>query len=297
MRELQGVICANLTPFTSDVGPVDYAWFGGHLRFLEQHGINGVLTLGTTGEGPSLAFSERQQVLDTVLRERGDLAVIAGTGCAALPETIALSRYALERGADAVLVMPPFYFKRVTEAGVLHYYRAVCDALPSDARLLLYHIPSVTAVPITPLIIEGLLASHGPQVYGLKDSSGDIQHTTQLIQRYPQLRIFSGSDTQLAHALAAGASGVITALSNVWPDVARAVFDAHQQDDDVVAAQLRLTAIRRLIPDPTPPALKAALPWRSDLPRVSVRAPLVNLADDAAAVLRLALAERAECEA
>lgn len=289
MRELQGVISATLTPFVSDVGPVDYEWIPAHLRFLETHGIDGVLALGTTGEGPSLGLNERQRVLDIVLRHRGNLSVIAGTGCAALTETVTLSRYALERGADAILVMPPFYFKGVADRGVLHYYRALCDALPADARVLVYHIPAVTAVPITPTIIEGLLASHGAQFYGMKDSSGDILHTTGLIQRYPQLRVFSGSDAQVANALAAGAAGVITALSNAWPHIVRAVFDAHHNGGDVAATQARLTALHALLRSPTPPALKTALTWTSDLPRTSVRVPLLNLSDDEAVRLRAAV--------
>jgi 4-hydroxy-tetrahydrodipicolinate synthase len=289
MQNISGVICATLTPFISDVGLVDYEWIPAHLRFLESHGIHGVLALGTTGEGPSLGLSERQRVLDLVLSHRGGLAVIAGTGCAALAETVTLSQYALDHGADAILVMPPFYFKNGRPEGVLNYYRALCDALPREARLLLYHIPAVTAVPITPLVIEGLLASHAHQFYGIKDSSGDIQHTMNLIQRYPQLQIFSGSDTQVANALTANAAGVISALSNVWPNLVRAVFDAHQHGRDVATPQARLAAVRALIPNPTPPPLKAVLPWRSDLPRTSVRVPLTNLSDDETAQLRIAL--------
>lgn len=289
MRELTGVICATLTPFVSDVGPVDYEWIPAHLRFLEQHGISGVLPLGTTGEGPSLSVSERQRVLEIVLQHRGNLFVIAGTGCAALTDTIALSRFALDQGADALLVMPPFYFKGTTDTGVLSYYRALCDALPDATRLLLYHIPQVTAVPITPAVIDGLLESHPEQVYGVKDSAGDAQHTAALIRRYPQLRIFSGSDLQIANSLAAGSAGAISALSNVWPDYVRAVYDAHHNDGDVAAAQARLAQVRRIIPNPTPPALKAALPWRSDLPLTSVRVPLTNLSDTETARLQDAL--------
>ncbi len=289
MQVLTGVICAMLTPFIHDTGLIDYEWVPAHLRFLESHGIDGVLALGTTGEGPSLGLSERQQVLDLVLSHRGGLTVIAGTGCAALSETVALSQYAVDHGADAILVMPPFYFKNGRPEGILNYYRALCDALPDNARLLLYHIPAVTAVPITPLVIEGLLASHGHQLYGIKDSSGDIQHTTNLIQQYPQLQIFSGSDTQVANALAADAAGVISALSNVWPDLVRAVFDAHHSGRDVSTPQTRLAAVRALIPNPTPPPLKAMLPWRSGLPRTSVRVPLTNLTDDETAQLRIAL--------
>jgi 4-hydroxy-tetrahydrodipicolinate synthase len=287
MGEIKGVISAMLTPFTSDVGPVDYEWLPGYLRFLEQGGLHGVLTLGTTGEGPSMSIAERERALDIVLEHRGNLAVLAGTGCSALTETIALSNYALDRGADAVLVMPPFYIKGPSESGVLNYYRALCDALPADARLMLYNIPQVTGVPITTGIIDGLLESHSGQLFGLKDSSGNWDNSKMLIDRYPQLKVYTGSDRLIASALAGGAAGAITALSSAFPLVARAVYDAHHGSGDVQAAQARLTALRGLVdPVNTPPALKAALTWTSDLPETSVRLPLVGLANEEVARLR-----------
>ncbi len=289
MQELHGVMCAALTPFVSEVGPVDYEWIPAHLRFLEAHGIDGVLTLGTTGEGPSLGLNERRQVLDIVLRHRGNLAVIAGTGCAALTETILLSQYALDQGADAILVMPPFYFKGASDSGILSYYRALCDALPGETRLFLYHIPQVTAVPISHTVIAGLQESHAHMLYGIKDSSGDVAHTAELVRRFPQVRIFSGSDSQAANSLAVGVAGTISALANVWPDYIRAVYDAHQSNGDVAMAQARLTMARTLITNPAPSPLKAALPWRSNLPRTSSRLPLTNLSEPETMALQAAL--------
>jgi 4-hydroxy-tetrahydrodipicolinate synthase len=286
MAEITGVISAMLTPFTSDVGPVDYEWLPGYMRFLENGGLHGVLTLGTTGEGPSMSIPERERALEMVLEHRGGLAVLAGTGCAALTDTIALSNYALDRGADAVLVMPPFYIKGPSETGIISYYRALCDALPADAKVLLYNIPQVTGVPVTPAIIDGLLESHSAQIFGVKDSSGSWENSKGLIERYPQLKIYTGSDKLIASALGGGAAGAITALSSAFPRVARAVYDAHHSGD-AQAAQARLTALRGLIdPVNTPPALKAALAWTSELPETSVRLPLVALPNDEVAKLR-----------
>ncbi|WP_129675489.1 dihydrodipicolinate synthase family protein [Candidatus Chloroploca sp. Khr17] len=292
MAEIKGIISAMLTPFISEVGPVDYEWLPGYMRFLETGGLHGVLALGTTGEGPSMSVAERERVLDLILEHRGALAVIAGTGCAALTETIALSNYALARGADAVLVMPPFYIKGPPEAGIVEYYRALCDALPADARLMLYNIPQVTGVPITPPIIDQLLESHGNKIYGLKDSSGNWDNSKLLIDRYPDLNVFTGSDKLIALALSGGAAGAITALSSAFPRMARAVYDAHISGGDVQGAQARLTALRNLLdPVNTPPALKAALTWTSDLPRTSVRLPLMPLSGEEEAALQVAYAD------
>jgi len=287
MGELSGVICATLTPFVSHVGPVDYEWIGPHLRYLEANGVAGIVPLGTTGESASLGLGERERVLDAVLAERGGLFVVAGTGGTALTETITFSRYALEQGADAILLLPPYYFKGLSDQGVLDYFRAVCDALPKDARVMLYHIPRNTGVAITPGVIDGLLQSHERQFFGIKDSGGDADHTAGLISSYPQLQIYSGSDAQVASSLASGANGVISALANVFPQLVRTVYDAHTGGGDAATAQERLLSARTLVKNyATPPALKATLPWATDLPTTSVRAPLVNLTDEQAAGLK-----------
>jgi 4-hydroxy-tetrahydrodipicolinate synthase len=289
MSEIKGVISAMLTPFVSDVGPVDYEWLPGYLRFLEEGGLHGVLALGTTGEGPSMSISERERTLDIIIEHKGGLFVLAGTGCASLTETITLSNYAVDRGADALLVMPPFYIKNPGDAGVLAYYRALCDSLPAEARVMLYHIPQVTGVPITTPIIEGLLETHADQFYGIKDSSGNAEHLHMLIEHFPNLKIFSGSDRLISAALRLGAAGAITALSSAFPKLARAVYDAHHENGDVAAAQDRLSAVRDLIdPTTTPPALKAALAWASSLPETSVRLPLQGFSNEQTAALRAA---------
>ncbi len=286
---MTGIICPLVTPFVSETGAIDEGWIPRHLHFLEAHNINGVLVAGTTGEGPSLSMEERMQVMDSVIANCGRMFVMAGTGCAALSETIALSRYAIERGIEVVMVMPPFYFKGVDEAAVLRYYQAVCDALPASAHLILYHIPQVTAVPITPPVIEGLLQSHPQQFYGIKDSGGDAQHTADLVQRYPGLNIYSGSDSHLASAIAHGVTGVISALSNAWPDLVSELVDECMNEGDVAAAQERLTAVRKLAGSTIIPVLKAVQPWTSGLPAPSVRLPLQNCSEEEVAHLQAAL--------
>ena len=147
--ELKGVIPATITPFTKGGAKVDLEWIPRHLEYLCQRGVDGILPLGTAGEGPSLSLSEKKLVIDKVMETRGHLAVMVGTGCAALPETVEISRYALEKGADAVLVVPPFYFKDIAQPGLREYYRAVFQVLPSDAKVVLYNIPSLSGVEIS----------------------------------------------------------------------------------------------------------------------------------------------------
>lgn len=279
MREFQGVFPATLTPFRTPTGSVDTGWINEHMRFLMQQGMTGVLALGTTGEGPSLSVDERKQVIDTVLTQRGEMTVMIGTGCASLPETIALSRYAMASGADALLVAPPFFFKDVPDSGLLTYFRALCDALPESARVLLYHIPQVTTVPITLPVVQGLLESHPRQFFGIKDSSGDLATFAAFAQYTRELYLYGGNERIAAETLAHGARGLISAIANLFPDAVQAVYLAHRNGGDVAAAQQHLRALSDAFTGNTPPALKAAMPWYTSLPRTSVRVPLSDLHD------------------
>jgi 4-hydroxy-tetrahydrodipicolinate synthase len=217
-------------------------------------------------------------VIDTVLAHRGRLKVIPGTGCANLPETVALTRYAIERGADAALVLPPFYFKGMGDDGLLAYFRALCDALPAGGKVLLYHIPPVSQVAIPAAVIAGLLESHPAALLGLKDSGGDPEHTAMLCRRFPQLRIYTGGPQLTARALADGAAGGIYALTNIFPRELRALMDAFAAGRGVDEAQGRVTAASEAIkPYGNVPAVKAILPALSGLPPTSPRAPQMPL--------------------
>jgi 4-hydroxy-tetrahydrodipicolinate synthase len=270
---------ALLTPFTSPSGPPDLAAIPPHLRWLEANGVDGIVPCGTTGEGPSLSLDERLAVIDTCLANRGNLSVMPGTGCANLPETIAATRYALEHGARAAMVLPPFFFKNLSDAGLLAYYRAVCDALPHGGKIVLYHIPPVSQIPITTGVIDGLLESHPEAIYGLKDSGGDGQYTTLLVKRYPSMQIFTGGAPLFTRALADGAAGGIFAIANLFPQVLRAIRDG---GEGAVAAQNRAASITTIFKDyGAVAALKALLPHLADLPATACRVPLVNLSDTA----------------
>ncbi len=290
--ELRGVFCANVTPFRADTGAIDTEWLQAHLAWLAAQGIDGIVPMGTTGEGPSLTLDERHTLLDTIWAHRGSLTVVPCTGCATLADTLALSRSAVDKGMTTVMVMPPFYYKNVPSAGVLAYYRAVCDALPPTARLLLYHIPQVTAVPITAEVIGGLVASHPHQLYGLKDSSGDRDYLRLTRRTFPQLRVFVGHEPTAADGLAEGAVGLISGMANVFAAAVRSVYQTHADGSDVASAQARLTALAQVIGGYQLPAvMKAAVPWVSDLAPTSVRVPLCNLGDVETAALHESLTE------
>jgi len=142
--------------------------------------------------------------------------LIPGTGCCAIPDTVALTRKALEIGAAGVLMLPPFYYKGVSDDGLFASYAEVIERIGDDAlRVYLYHIPPTSNVPITYPLIERLLAAYPDTVVGIKDSGGDFANMTGMVDAFPGFRVFSGSDKFLLPLLRAGGAGAITACNNV----------------------------------------------------------------------------------
>lgn len=279
MPDLRGVFAPIVTPFRPADGEIDSPWIAAHVSYLRAHGLTGVVPCGTNGEAPSLSVAERQRVAEAALAAAGDMPVIVGTGAAALPDAIVLTRHAFASGAAAVLVMPPFYFKQPPTIGVVTWFQRLFDAaVPPGGRVLLYHIPQITAVPISDDVLDRLLASHGELIYGLKDSTGDPAQTAHLRKAYPQLAYFAGNDHRVAEACAAGGAGSITAAANVFPDLVAAVQQAAWAGQDAVAAQACLSAARHLLDTcPLQPATKAALVEVAGLPETAVRPPQVEL--------------------
>ncbi len=295
MRGLRGVFAPIVTPFRPDDGEIDLPWIPKHIEYLHEHGCTGVIPCGTNGEAASLSVAERISVTETALaaaHSRG-MPVVVGTGAAALTDAIALTRHAFAIGADAVLIMPPFYFKKPAEAGVVAWFRRVFDAaVPSGGRVLLYHIPQTTGVPITDDVLDLLLASHADVVYGLKDSTGDPAQLARFRSAYPQLAVFAGNDHRVAEACANDGAGSITAAANVFPDRVAAVQDAVWSGGDATAAQGRLSAARQVLDQfPLQPATKVALTEVAGLPLTAVRPPQIELTAAQHMQLRAALKE------
>lgn len=221
MPELHAAIA---TPLDTS-GHLNKVAFTQLIQHLAAQGLDGVVPCGTTGEGPSFSVAERLNIIETAIAARGNLSIIAGTGCQSLHETISLTNAAIDAGADAALVLPPFFFKQSGEAGVLAWYRAVCDQLPAHGKLVLYHIPPMTGVAVSPAIIDGLLESHPHAILGIKDSAVDAAHTKMLCTRYPQLKIYTGNAPLLGQAVNDGAAGSILAIANIVPRALRHLTD------------------------------------------------------------------------
>ena len=261
----------------ADLG-VDRARFAAHVRRLLDDGCHRVSIFGTTGEGSSLSVAERIAAWEALVADGVPAdALLPGTGACALTDAVELSRGALDLGAPAVLVLPPFYFSAVTDDGLLAFFDALVERVADDRlRILLYHIPQNTQVGFGVDLVARLLDRFGATIAGIKDSAGDADHTLRLSREFPELAVFAGSERALLEVLRAGGAGCISATANVTAPQARAVFDAHAdgRDDDAAAAQEPLTAMRLAIQaHPLIPTIKRLLAEESGDPGWEVVRP------------------------
>lgn len=283
---LAGIYTAAVTPLRMDdtIALDDLAPL---LSFLARRGCHGALLFGTTGEGPSFAANERQEALRAALavrQEHPGFRLLAGTGTPSLEETIGLTRTAFDLGLDGVIVLPPYYFRQVSDDGLFEWFSAVLRrAVPVGGALLGYHIPPVTGVPLSFELLARLQDAFPDRFAGLKDSSADPDHARALGSRFgDELLVLNGNDRLLSLALDHGASGGITNLSSLQSPDLRQVWDAHLAGRAAPAAQARLDAGRQIVDryPPAPPFLKALLPRLHGLPYWTVRAPLQSLPQD-----------------
>jgi 4-hydroxy-tetrahydrodipicolinate synthase len=284
--KFSGVYCAIVTPLSH--GRFDPQRFQMHIRTLAAEGCDGLLVLGTTGEGQSFDFSERGEVIAAAREVCGSMTLLAGTGCASLPDTIRATRQAYELGAQGVVLVPPFFFRNVTTPGLLEYFRLVFgEAVPTSGGAFLYHIPQVTGVPIPLPLLKQLQDVAGDKLAGVKDSSGDRANFLGLCQQFPSLRIFAGVDDLILDGLQAGAAGCITAEANMLAAPAVALYNAFKAGQDARQFQDMLVKARVVLPHtPFPVALKGLLAKRyADAGWAEVRPPLVSLAAEDQSVL------------
>ena len=201
----RGVLVPVLTPFRDDL-VIDEERFIAHCRWLRDEGADGLAVFGTTSEANSLSLGERTALLDRLLDAGiSPRMLLPGTGCCALPDTVALTRHAVQSGCFGVLLLPPFYYKSVTDDGVFASIAETIARVGDDRlRVYLYHIPQMTGVGFSLPLIERLIAAFPDVVVGIKDSSGDWQNTQANAGAMARFRGVPGQRDLPARRLAAG---------------------------------------------------------------------------------------------
>jgi 4-hydroxy-tetrahydrodipicolinate synthase len=287
---LAGVYAAAVTPLRPDFS-LDLDSLPGLLAFFARRGCHGALLLGTTGEGPSFSPRERLALFKAALAVRQkhpDFRLLAGTGTPSLDETAELTRAALELGFDGAVVLPPYYFRKVSDEGLFAWFSQVIQrAVPEGSYLLGYHFPGVSGVGLSLELLTRLKEAYPGRFAGLKDSSADPELASRLGKRFGgELAVLNGTDRLFSYALERNAAGCITALANLLSPDLRQVWDFHQNGSpDPQAQQAADQAQRRLNQGrevverypPAAPLLKALLAHLHDFPRWAVRPPILPL--------------------
>jgi 4-hydroxy-tetrahydrodipicolinate synthase len=212
------------------------------LAYLKSQGADGVVVLGTTGEFPSFSFAERKKIAETALKNRNGLNIIVGPGTSNLPETIELSKHAEENGADGLLIVPPFYYKRVRVEPLTKYYSLIFEQVKIPINL--YHIPFASGVPISHELLHSL--EHYPNLAGIKDSVSDADVYHSFVSEFPTLNMRTGTDANLQYALDHGMGAILAEGNNFTKEIA-AVFAAKRAGKDIGEPIARLNTTLKLL--------------------------------------------------
>ncbi len=277
-----GIYAAALTPLNSS-GKPDIDLMASHCQWLLNNGCNGLAILGTTGEANSFSVKERISILDDLTAKGipGET-LMPGIGTCALPDTVDLTRAALRNGMSGVLMLPPFYYKNVTDDGLFASYSEVIQQVGDDSlRICLYHFPQMSGVPISFSLIERLLKEYEGTVVGMKDSSGDSKNMIGAAKNFPGFSVFAGSDELLLPLIEAGGAGCITACANVGAPLANEIYKGWKKGGNVLSQHKTLSSLRNTIMQyPLSTALKTLMArhvvnddW------LNIRAPLTRMSN------------------
>ena len=286
---IKGVYCAAATPLKSD-GTPDLALFGAHSRALIEEGCHGIAMLGSTGEANSFSARERMDLLEAAIAG-GTLPeqLLPGTSSCAVTDAVELTRHAVQAGVKGVVLLPPFYYTAVSNDSLFRFYASIIEKVADDRlKVILYHIPMLTGVPISHELIAMLVQAFPDTVVGIKDSDGKIENMHAISARFPGFGVLAGADPLLLPVLQGGGAGCITASSNLVARELRVVYD-HWNDPakatEVKAAQDIIVAWRNLTNSYTQlPTVKTMLAKRrGDKGWLNVHPPFSALSEDEAA--------------
>ena len=291
-QRIRGVLAPVVTPFKADLSP-DCERFIRHCQWLLSQNC-GLAVFGTNSEANSMAADERSTLLDAVVAAGIDPSrMMPGTGCCSITETVELTTHAVRHGCAGVLMLPPFYYKDVSEEGLYRYFSEVVQRV-GDTRLkiYLYHIPPVAIVGVTLKLVELLLTAYPNAIAGMKDSSGDWNNTKTFLDAFAKngFDVFVGSESFLLANMRNGGAGTISATANVNPATIHKLYRQWNTADDADQQQSKLNVVREVFSSRKFPSMIAALKqaiaiYSNDSEWSRVRPPLVELTKEQAKLL------------
>jgi 4-hydroxy-tetrahydrodipicolinate synthase len=305
-QRIRGVLAPVVTPFKADLSP-DRERFIRHCQWLLSQNC-GLAVFGTNSEANSMSAEERMTLLDALVVAGIDPSrMMPGTGCCSITETVALTAHAVKHGCAGVLMLPPFYYKDVSDEGLYRHFSDVVQRV-GDPRLkiYLYNIPPVAIVGITPKLVERLLKAYPNAIAGMKDSSGDWNNTKTFLDAFAEAAraastasaartfdVFVGSESLLLANMRHGGAGTISATANVNPAAIHKLYkqwNTADVTDDADQQQSKLNVVREVFSNKKFPSMIAALKqaiaiYANDPEWTRVRPPLVELTADQAKLL------------
>jgi 4-hydroxy-tetrahydrodipicolinate synthase len=279
-QRITGVLSPVVTPFKADLSP-DPERFVRQCKWLNSQNV-GLAVFGTNSEANSLSVEEKVALLEKLVSAGVDPArMMPGTGHCAIPDSVRLTAHAVKLGCAGVLMLPPFYYKGVSDEGLFRAFAEVIERVGEPRlRVYLYHIPPVAQVPITLGLVERLLKAYPGTVAGMKDSGGDWNNTKSFLDAYAKsgFDVFPGAETFLLQGMRNGAVGCISATANTNSGAIARLHETWRAAD-ADKQQARLDEIRTTFAKyPMIPALKAAIAhYGGDAAWSKVRPPLVEL--------------------
>jgi 4-hydroxy-tetrahydrodipicolinate synthase len=282
-KSFRGIWPALLTPLTAGLD-IDHPKFAAHCKALIASGCPGVTAFGTTGEGPSFSMQERKEAIDQLIKNGIPAAqIMVSTSCAALPETLELTRHAVKAGVHGCLMLPPFFLKGVSDQGIIDGYRYVIDGMAGTPfKMYLYHIPQVTGVSLSHHVISTLKKQYPDTIVGIKDSACSTEHSVGLANAFMKdMTVYVGFEPDLPEMGKRGSTGAISGLANFMPRLVKRLVT----EPDAAATPAERERVVKLIGllngYSLMPALKGIMAMLSgDKAWLRVRAPLVALTPD-----------------
>ncbi len=278
-ERFSGVLTPVVVPFDENLNPCGRR-LARQCRWLDEQGV-GIAVFGTNSEGNSLSVDEKISLLDQIV-EGGTSPhqLMPGSGLCALTDTVRLAAHTVKLGCRGTLMLPPFFYKGVSDDGLFRSYAEVMERVGSDAlRIYLYHIPPISQIGLSINLIERLIKAYPTVVVGIKDSSGDWQNTAAMLSaKWDDFRIFAGSEDFLLRTMQNGGAGCISATANVNPAAIVKLYE-NWQSENASLMQSELSALRGIVQQfPMIAALKATIArYANDQQWLRVRPPLLPL--------------------
>ncbi len=277
MENFEGVLPAIITPFTGD-NEIDEEGLKQNIEFLIEGGVSGIVPCGTTGESATLSIKEHEKVIEIAV-DCSTVPVVAGTGSNNTTEALELTRFAKDAGAQAVLLITPYYNKP-NDRGMLAHFRKVADEV--DIPMILYNVPSRTGINLKPELVAELAKESN--IVGIKEASGNLEQITRIIEmtQDEDFVVLSGDDALTLPIMSLGGRGVISVVANVAPKLVVSMVGAFQRGDLDEARNLHIALaplIRAIFLETNPIPIKKAVELIG-LPAGHLRLPLAPISED-----------------